>query len=126
MILAALALFLHPSVHAPAVRPAIATVAPQSPFRADDQPRSPRTIPNGLTTGVKLTIGTNGRVEDCVVVSTSGWPKLDSALCRILTRTRFQPGKDSSGASGIYSPPGKIGKIPRTYTIDMKWEPPRF
>lgn len=126
MILAALALFLHPSVHTPAVRPAVATVTPQSLLRGDDQPRSPRTIPNGLTTRVKVTIDANGRVADCVVVSTSGWPKLDSALCHILSRAGFQPGKESSGASGIYSRPEKIGKIPGSYNLDIKWEPPRF
>jgi TonB family protein len=126
MILAALALFLHPSVHAPAVRPAVATVAPRRVFQADDQRRSHRTIPNGLTTGVKLTIGTNGRIENCVVVATSGWPKLDSALCHMLNRAGFQPARDSTGAAGIYSPPGRIQTRPGTYTIDMRWEPPRF
>lgn len=126
MILAALALFLLPSAQTSAVRPAVAPAAPQSPFRADDSSHPPRTIPKGLTTNVKLTVDATGRVADCVVVSTSGWPKLDSALCRILTRARLRSGEDSGGASGIYLRPGKVATIPGTYTVDISWEPPRF
>jgi hypothetical protein len=110
MILALLALSSNAAVHTPAVRPAIAMTAPERWFVADDYQRSPRAIPKTLTTGVKLTIDTSGRVEHCVVTSPSLWPALDPEICRILMQTRFEP---DSGVRGT------------TSAIDLTWTPPR-
>lgn len=48
--------------------------------------------------GVVLTIGTNGRVTDCAIASSSGSRTLDSTTCRLLkARMRYEPAQDSSG-----------------------------
>lgn len=49
-------------------------------------------------TGYRLTVGTNGRVTDCTITSSSGSAILDSTTCRILrARARFRPARDSKG-----------------------------
>lgn len=46
----------------------------------------------------KLTVGTDGRVTDCVVTTSSGSSALDSATCRIArSRVRYTPAKDQDG-----------------------------
>jgi protein TonB len=43
-------------------------------------------------------VGTNGRVTNCTITSSSGSSSLDSATCRIMKdRARFTPAHDSSG-----------------------------
>ncbi|MEO6094089.1 MAG: TonB family protein [Novosphingobium sp.] len=50
------------------------------------------------TTGFRVSIGTDGRVTDCQVTSSSGSPDLDAATCDNVTRrARFKPATDSSG-----------------------------
>jgi protein TonB len=50
------------------------------------------------TTGFRLTIGTDGRVTNCEVTSSSGSSSLDSTTCNIMRRrARFTPARDSSG-----------------------------
>lgn len=128
MFLAALALISHPPVQTPAVRSAIATIAPRDPLSANEYPYSPRAIPKSLTTGVKLTVGTSGRVESCAIASSSGWPALDAALCSILTGMQSKPASELSRASGIYSPPRHIDEqsMPGTHVILITWTPPRL
>ena len=49
------------------------------------------------TTGFRLEIGTNGRVTNCTVTSSSGSSTLDRATCRIMqSRARFTPARNSS------------------------------
>jgi protein TonB len=44
------------------------------------------------TTGFRVTVGTDGRVVDCTVTSSSGSPDLDDATCKNVTRrARFKP-----------------------------------
>lgn len=44
------------------------------------------------TTGFRVTVGTDGRVVDCTVTSSSGSPDLDEATCKNVTRrARFKP-----------------------------------
>lgn len=46
----------------------------------------------------RLTIGTDGRVTDCTVTSSSGNDDLDSTTCRIArSRVRYTPAKDTDG-----------------------------
>lgn len=108
MILAALALFSQLALQTPAVRPAIATMATQ-----DRSYYSPKPIPKSLTTGVTLTIDTNGRVQNCVVTSPSRWPALDPALCRTLNRMKFEASAHSNDR-------------PTVRTLEIEWEPPRY
>lgn len=50
------------------------------------------------TVGVRVSIGTDGRVTSCSVSSSSGSPDLDEAACDGMTRyARFNPALDSAG-----------------------------
>jgi TonB family protein len=50
------------------------------------------------TTGVRLTVGPNGRVTGCTITRSSGSRVLDSTTCRLLVaRARFTPARDSAG-----------------------------
>lgn len=67
------------------------------------------------TARFSLSIGTDGRVNGCVIVASSGWAGLDAATCRLVTgRARFTPALDEDGhvAAGSYA-----GSI--------RWELPR-
>ena len=59
----------------------------------------------------RLSVGTDGRVTDCSVSSSSGNDDLDSTTCRIAkSRVRFSPAKDDSG-----------NPIASTYTLPVRW-----
>lgn len=50
------------------------------------------------TTGFRLTIGTDGRVSNCTVTSSSGHSDLDAETCKLVTRrARFKPALNSDG-----------------------------
>ena len=60
---------------------------------------------------VRATVGIDGRVNDCAVVRSSGFPLLDSTACRKLAdRARFEPASDSTGA-----------KVEGSYTATIRW-----
>jgi protein TonB len=70
----------------------------QGLFRGADYPQSSQERGEEGTVAVRLTVGTNGRVSDCNVSSSSGSRTLDSTTCRILrSRARFTPAKDDRG-----------------------------
>jgi protein TonB len=51
-------------------------------------------------TRFRLTVGPDGRVQDCTVTGSSGSSSLDSATCRIMkSRARFTPARDSTGSA---------------------------
>lgn len=59
----------------------------------------------------KLTVGTNGRVTDCVVETSSGNRDLDDTTCRIAkSRVRFTPAQDQNG-----------NPIASSYTLPVRW-----
>jgi protein TonB len=59
----------------------------------------------------KLTVGTNGRVTDCVVETSSGNNDLDETTCRIArSRVRFTPAQDQNG-----------NPIVSSYTLPVRW-----
>ncbi|HEU4961911.1 MAG TPA: energy transducer TonB [Sphingomonas sp.] len=59
----------------------------------------------------KLTVGTNGRVTDCVVQTSSGNNDLDETTCRIArSRVRFTPAQDQNG-----------NPIVSSYTLPVRW-----
>lgn len=63
----------------------------------------------------RLSVGTDGRVTDCSVTSSSGNDDLDSTTCRIArSRVRFSPAKDDSG-----------NPIASTYTLPVRWVLPQ-
>ena len=50
------------------------------------------------TVGFRLTVGTDGRVTNCDIVSSSGFPLLDETTCTLLTaRASFTPARDARG-----------------------------
>lgn len=50
------------------------------------------------TTGVRLTVGLDGRITGCSVTASAGSAHLDSATCRLLVnRARFTPARDTAG-----------------------------
>ena len=70
----------------------------QGLFRGGDYPQSAIERDEQGSVSVRLTIGTNGRVSNCDVTSSSGSRSLDSATCRVLrSRARFTPARDSNG-----------------------------
>lgn len=63
----------------------------------------------------RLTIGTDGRVSDCTVTTSSGNADLDSTTCRIArSRVRYTPAKDDNGAP-----------IASTATLPVRWVLPQ-
>lgn len=61
-----------------------------------------------------LTIGTDGRVSDCTVTSSSGNSDLDNTTCRIArSRVRFTPARDDNG-----------NPIASNYTLPVRWQLP--
>ena len=63
----------------------------------------------------RLSIGTDGRVSDCSVSSSSGNSDLDETTCRIARRSvKFSPAKDDSGNT-----------IASSYTLPVRWVLPQ-
>jgi protein TonB len=59
----------------------------------------------------KLTVGTDGRVSNCVVETSSGNNDLDETTCRIArSRVRFTPAQDQNGSPIVSS-----------YTLPVRW-----
>lgn len=49
-------------------------------------------------TAYRLSIDTNGRVSNCTITASSGWPGLDKATCdKITSRGKFEPATNSEG-----------------------------
>jgi len=96
---------------APPAPPAVRTVPPKSAvgnlqglFSNDDYPAAAADNEEQGTVVVRLAVGTNGRVTDCSVSSSSGSRTLDSTTCRILrSRARFTPATDSTGNATVGS-----------------------
>lgn len=64
----------------------------------DDYPSSALRAGDEGTVTISWTVGTNGRVENCHTVSSSGHSDLDEAACRALTRhARYKPALDQNG-----------------------------
>ena len=80
--------------------------APASWATTNDYPARDLREGNQGRVGFSLTIGATGKVESCVVTSSSGFASLDEATCRLVTRrARFAPATDEAGAAvtGSYS-----------------------
>ncbi len=69
-------------------------------FPQDSYPAAARREGAEGRVSVTVGIGTNGRVTDCRVVSSSGNAELDGATCRLATRNgRFTPARNAEGQS---------------------------
>lgn len=52
----------------------------------------------GGTVEVRFVVETNGRVGDCEILTSSGYPELDSMTCRTIQRRfRYHPSRDAEG-----------------------------
>ena len=99
----------------------IGPVLPPSLF--DPIPARPRNGPQGWITNndypgisirhleegnarYQVSVATNGRVEDCRILSSTGYQRLDEATCQLLKRrARFDPAKNANGevVAGSYT-----------------------
>ncbi|MEL7445719.1 MAG: TonB family protein [Pseudomonadota bacterium] len=73
---------------------------------ANNYPRRAETREIEGVVGVRVTVGTNGRVSGCTVSSSSGSSILDDAACKGMRRyARFEPALDRAGnpTSGSWS-----------------------
>lgn len=70
---------------------------------------------NQGTTRFRAIVGTNGRVQACEVLGSSGYESLDNAACANVTRrARFSAATDESGAKVVGSYVGSVvWRIPR-------------
>jgi protein TonB len=65
---------------------------------ARDFPRETRDLRDGSHVIVALTVGTDGRVKGCRIVSPSRDPEADRITCRLaMERFRFRPATDAAG-----------------------------
>lgn len=123
---------LEKTVIAPAsVQPSIAVpMAPDSLERRDPRPRGnpgnwantndypPTALQQQMegTTDFRVTVGPDGRVVDCVIVSSSGSSDLDLATCtNVKRRARFDPALDANGTP-------TTGR----YANRVRWQIPSF
>jgi TonB family protein len=68
------------------------------------------------TTGFSVTVGPDGRVSGCQIISSSGSPDLDQATCvNVTRRARFDPALDGSGKP-----------IVGRYQNRVRWQIPSF
>lgn len=65
------------------------------------------------TVGFRLDVDARGRVINCTVTQSSGYAALDSATCRFMTKNKFKPGRDASGAA-----------VASTFDSRFRWELP--
>ena len=73
-------------------------------FSTDDYPASSLRNNEQGTTGVRITVGTDGRVADCQVTQSSGSSALDAATCTIIRRrAKYTPAKNDDGSAAMGS-----------------------
>lgn len=81
--------------------------------QADYPSRAQREEREGVTR-FTVTVGLDGRVSNCTVVSSSGHSDLDEATCRLITRrARFEPATDGDGK-----------ETTGTWTSSVRWQLP--
>jgi protein TonB len=109
-----------PAPPAPPPTPRVSQAAglkgnPGQYFGADNYPPSAQREGAQGRVSAKLTIGTDGRVTDCSVTSSSGNTTLDDATCRISkARVRFTPAKDENGNA-----------VGSSYQLNIRWVLPQ-
>lgn len=67
-------------------------------IKASDYPRDLIDRRRGGTVGIRFTVGTDGRVNDCNVTRSSGSAELDALTCGLIVkRFRYRPARDAAG-----------------------------
>lgn len=80
------------------VEPARARANLASYVSDEDYPASAVRNEEQGTTRFKLTVGSDGKVRECAVTSSSGSSALDSTTCKLMRqRAKFTPARDSDG-----------------------------
>lgn len=78
-------------------------------FSTDDYPQAALRREEQGTVAFTLSINRRGRVDECVIATSSGSAALDSATCRVLQRRgRFTPARDASGKRVADTMSGRI------------------
>lgn len=81
----------------------------------DDYPTADIRAGHTGTVRFRLAIDSSGRVNDCAIVESSGFPGLDAATCRNVTkRARFDAAADGTGA-----------QVAGSYNGTIRWVIPR-
>lgn len=81
----------------------------------DDYPTSDIRAGHTGTVRFRLAIDSAGRVTDCAIVESSGYPGLDAATCRnVAKRARFDPAANATGE-----------RVAGSYTGTIYWVIPR-
>ena len=69
---------------------------------------------NEGVTRFRLTLSAEGKVTDCTVTQSSGFPDLDAATCeKLARRAKFDPASDETGA-----------QVPGSYSGAVRWQIP--
>ena len=103
-----------PAPPAPKIIPARAKGSIIGLFSTDDYPSAALNAGAEGSTVVQYTVGTNGKVSGCDVISSSGNAALDAATCRVIrSRARFTPATNESGQ-----------KVTDTGTQKVTWKIP--
>ncbi|WP_298813554.1 energy transducer TonB [uncultured Sphingomonas sp.] len=88
---------------------------PAAWFDADSYPPAAIRAEEEGRTVARVLIGTDGRVQSCGIVTSSGSASLDAATCSILIRRgSFEPARDASGVA-----------IRSTWNLPVRWVLPR-
>jgi TonB family protein len=81
----------------------------------NDYPKADFAQNNEGTTTFLLPVGADGKVSDCRIVESSGFPSLDRRTCELmLARAAFRPAKDGNGRA-----------VPSFYINGVYWKVPR-
>ncbi|MES2444628.1 MAG: energy transducer TonB [Pseudomonadota bacterium] len=88
--------------------------APESWVTNDYYPPAALRAHQAGMTRFRLEIDAAGRVSDCILTGSSGWPVLDATTCALLKRrARFVPAEDHAGA-----------KVASSWSSRFRWELP--
>ncbi|MDE2435776.1 MAG: TonB family protein [Sphingomonadales bacterium] len=80
----------------------------------NDYPSGELRLEHHGITRFRLSIGVDGRVRDCTITGSSGYPALDAAACaKVTSRARFDPALDSTGA-----------RLEGSYANSVRWQIP--
>jgi protein TonB len=81
----------------------------------EDYPSADLRAENQGTTGFRLDVDPTGKVSNCTITQSSGFPSLDAKACQMLMRrARFAPAKDPAG-NGLAA----------SYSNRVRWQVPK-
>ena len=96
-------------------KPATPKNDPTKWVTTDDYPARDLREGNEGTSVFRVTVGANGRVSACQIVTSSRHPGLDAATCKAVSaRARFNPATDEHGDAVV-----------GTYSNSVRWQIPR-